>query len=72
MRVMKISNIKSQAGLKTSKRILASAVASLRIEGLELDSRSTADFRALETGSLSTSDLRNRLLTRYSKTSVSR
>lgn len=49
------------------QRILASAVASLRIEGLELDARSQADFHALASGKVSTSALRSQLLSRYSK-----
>jgi hypothetical protein len=52
---------------KEPQRILASAVASLRIEGLELDARSISDFQALASGKVSTSALRSQLLSRYSK-----
>ncbi|WP_444668625.1 antitoxin VbhA family protein [Cereibacter changlensis] len=52
--------------------MLASAVASQRIEGLELDAQSKRDFHALEGGELSASELRARLLSRYSKTGASR
>ncbi|TKA95423.1 hypothetical protein FAZ78_16950 [Cereibacter changlensis] len=53
-------------------RMLASAVASQRIEGLELDAQSKRDFHALEGGELSASELRARLLSRYSRTGASR
>ena len=49
------------------KRILASALASQRIEGLELDTRTAAEFSALAAGKMSAADLRQRLLNRYAK-----
>lgn len=52
-----------------TKRILASAIASQRIEGLELDPRSEADFKSLEMGTISAKNLKSLLMQRYSKTS---
>ena len=51
----------------TPQRALASALASQRIEGLELAPRAAAEFRALAEGGLSVSDLRQRLLDHYTK-----
>ncbi|MGB0159809.1 MAG: hypothetical protein ACPF9P_12920, partial [Thalassovita mediterranea] len=39
------------------QRILASALASQRIEGLELDTRDAAEFSALAAGKMSSADL---------------
>ena len=49
------------------QRILASALASQRIEGLELDTRAAAEFSALAAGKMNATDLRQRLLNRYAK-----
>jgi hypothetical protein len=67
MTMIKAFHSKPQGTTKKPQRILASAVASLRIEGLELDARSKADFQALASGKVSTSALRSQLLSRYSK-----
>ncbi|MFC3170128.1 hypothetical protein ACFOD7_18940 [Paracoccus fontiphilus] len=56
----------------TSRKILASALGSFKIEGLELDIRSASEFRDLENGSVSASELRRRLLSRYSKSTVTK
>jgi len=48
-------------------KLIASAIASQKIEGLELDAQARADFTAFETGQVSLSDLRTRLVTRYRK-----
>lgn len=69
----KTLSTKARKGSKMSpSEVLASAVASQRIEGLELDTQSIEDFKALEAGAVSASDLRKRLLARYSKTTISR
>lgn len=57
-----------KAETTTSRKILASAVGSFRIEGLGLDVRSASEFRDLENGSVTVSELRKKLLSRYSKT----
>ena len=51
-----------------TKRILASAIASQRIEGLELDPQAKADFKSLEMGTISAKNLKSLLMQRYSKT----
>lgn len=58
------------AGTTISRKILASAAGSFKIEGLGLDLRSASEFRDLENGSVTASELRKKLLSRYSKTTT--
>lgn len=51
-------------------RLLASAIASQEIEGLHLSPQAAAEFREIEAGTLSLSDLRTRLLERYRRPST--
>lgn len=52
-----------------SARLLASAISSQQIEGLYLNPQASAEFRQVEAGTLSLSDLRARLLGRYRRSS---
>lgn len=72
MPVMKSIAAKTQALSAGRTRIVASALASMRIEGLELDSRAAADFVALQAGSVSSAELRERFLQRYTKQASAR
>ena len=51
-------------------RLLASAIASQEIEGLHLSPQAAAEFREIEAGTLSLSDLHTRLLERYRRPST--
>ena len=53
-------------------RLLASAIASQESEGLHLSPQAAAEFREVEAGTLSLSDLHTRLLARYRKPSSMR
>ncbi len=52
-----------------TSRLLASAIASQEIEGLHLSPQAAAEFREVEAGTLSLSDLHARLLERYRRPS---
>lgn len=67
MTVAKTPLAKPGSTMPNRARIVASAMASMQIEGLDLDARSVSDFAALQAGALSSTELRKRLLKRYSK-----
>lgn len=67
MTATKSSRTPLSSALSQRKRILASAMASMRIEGLVLDTPATSDFDALQAGALSNAELRERLLERYTR-----